>query len=311
MLFGTVLLHLMPDMGEFLLEYQNAQNKHIDYPVMEVTICFGFIVVMLLERGIGSRYRQKFQDGNNVFRVGESNDPVAEKTTEFSNSKQTATDSVARQNSTSQFLESGDTGTAVGENGMLTLNPDIKDYVFAVGISVHALIEGIEVGFMEDASSTLFTPLIELILHKMMLAMSLVIQLFRGRVNWKATATIGVIYSMISPIGMAIGMAISESGSANTSSGMLTEAIFQALGSGALIYVVLMVILKKEFLTEDRHPQKCLFFLVGFLMVAAITFVPHDHGGGDNGHGHGHHNLASGGQGCNVTATVQPSVPGR
>jgi zinc transporter ZupT len=107
--------------------------------------------------------------------------------------------------------------------------------------------------------------------------MALVIQLFRGGIKWKTTAVIGLIFSLITPIGIATGTAIDESGSTNTASGKLAESILQALGEGTLLYVVVMGVLLTEFSTEDRYLQKCLCFLVGFLMIAAISFVPHEH----------------------------------
>lgn len=301
MILGTVLLHLMPDMEEFLRGYEEDKNLHIDYPVLEVTIVFAFTLTMALDKGIASRYSQKRRlgpDADVKFRLGEleakANDPVSEKTTE-SATKQTAIDSVEIQ---TNGLKSGDEDL---EAGALNRYPGFQEYTFAFGISVHAMIEGMGVGFMDDASSTLFTPLVELILHKIMLAVSLVVQLFRGRVNWKATAVIGVIYSMVTPIAIAIGIGITENGSSETPSGMLSEGIFQAVGSGVLIYVITVVILLTEFSTRDRNTEKFFFFLVGFLMVAIISFVPHDHGGseGDHGHSHGHGNVHL----CNATAT--------
>ena len=288
----------MPEITESFNAFREEEGKDIDYPVMEVTIGFGFILIFLLEKGIGAiARRQKQQTAGKMqknkddpsaaevsfnFKAGESDDQMSKNMTEFS--KQTATDDVVRQNSTSELVESQ--GTAVCECAevyeMLAHNPGIKEYAFVFALCLHALIEGVVVGFF-DESSKVFTLLIGLALHKIPVAMALVIQLFRGRVKWKTTAVIGVVFSVISPVGIAIGTAIEESGSTNTPSGMLAESILQALGTGTLLYVVTMGILLTEFSAEDRHFQKCLCFLVGFLVIAAISFVPHEH----DEHGHG------------------------
>jgi zinc transporter 1/2/3 len=285
MILGTVLLHLMPDMEEKLHDYEG--ENHIDYPVLEITVIFALVLTMVLDKGIGSRYSQKMQSNHTGptgvnFQVGERADPVSpvpEKTTEFS-TKQTDNDSMPRQESTSDFLESGRVEV---ENGPFNLKPGIKEYAFAFGISVHAMMEGMGVGFQEDASNTLYTPLSELILHKIMLATSLVVQMFMGRVNWKATAIIGIIYSIVTPIAIAIGTGIIANDYTETPPGILAQAILQAVGSGVLLYVVTIVILAAEYSTSDMNTAKFFFFLIGFLMVAGISFIPHDHGG------HHHH----------------------
>jgi zinc transporter 1/2/3 len=285
-IFGTALLHLMPDIAETFNEYQKKEDKDIDYPVMEVTIGFGFILIFLLEKGIGARHQERLNAGKMqsddkddgylpevTSKVGKlDHHPVSDMTTKFS------TQAVTDRDDGSSKSEGTETGTVACECAkgyeMLALNPGIKEYAFAFALSLHSLIAGLVLGFFDEANKV-FTLLIGLALHKIPVAIALVIQLFRGRVKWKTTAVIGLIFSLITPIGIAIGTAIYESGSTNTPSGMLAEAILQALGAGTLLYVVAMGILMTEFSTEDRHFQKCLCFLVGFLVIAAISFVPH------------------------------------
>ena len=280
LIFGTVFLHLMPEITQVFATYQVEDNKHIDYPVMEVTIGFGFILVFLLEKGVGSRYHRKAEDNccnpdptEVNFKVGDSGDPVSEKPTETS--KQTTTDNVVRQTSTAQFIVSEDTG-CMNEFEMLALNPGIKEYAFVIALSLHALIEGLVAGFFDDSSKVL-TLLIGLALHKIPEGMVLVIQLFRGRVKWKMVAGIGIVFTTLSPIGLAIGTAVDESGSTNTPAGKLAESILQALGAGTLLYVVAMDILLTEFSTDEQQLQKWFCFVIGFSVIAGITFIPHEH----------------------------------
>jgi zinc transporter 1/2/3 len=269
----------MPEITDIFESYQTESNKNVGYPVMEATVVFGFILTFLLEKAIEARCRRKKtvmqsacdKDQEEASGVGDTVDhPVSERTEV---SKQT-TDSLNRPTvhpTTAQFISE----ERVSEIQMLALNPGIKEYALVIALSLHALIEGLVAGFLEDPEKV-FTLLLGLALHKIPEGMIVTIQLFRGRVKWKITAAIGIFFATLSPVGMAIATAIDESGTTNSASGQLAEAILQALGAGTLLYVVVMDILLTEFSTEDQSFRKCICFLAGFLFIAAISFIPHD-----------------------------------
>lgn len=56
---------------------------------------------------------------------------------------------------------------------MLASNPGIKEYAFAVALCLHALIEGVVVGYLDEPSKV-FTLLIGLALYKAPIAIALV-----------------------------------------------------------------------------------------------------------------------------------------
>lgn len=287
LIFSIVFLHLMPEIHEIFEGYTTVTDKHIDYPVMQVTVGFGFLLPFLLEKVIGEKFRGKKTVMQNDGQTEDAADPVSTKTEV---SKETTTDGVSRQDSSTKFIPE----QPFTELEMLARNPGIKEYCFVIAFSLHAVIEGLVAGFLSDTEKV-FTLLIGLALHKIPEGVVLVIQLFRGRVKWQTTAAIGIFFTMLSPIGMAIATAIRESGSSESSSGRLAEAILLSLGAGILFYVVVMDILLVEFspTAKEQPLRKCFYFLVGVLLIGGISFVPHEHEHFEE-------------EGCNVTLHMHP-----
>ena len=302
-IFGTVLLHLLPEVEETFRRYTEKTGVSVDYPVTEVTVGFGFMMVFLLEQAVGACRGHKRVDDSLIEPNEERNEerPVSQ-----------ISETVIDENGTvgkekkvygtvqNQSLPNEMTRIEPEDHHqhhshgfeLLTENPGIKEYTFAAALCLHALFEGLTLGFL-DKSGDVFQLLVGVTLHKAAIAITLVIQLVKGSVKWQVSVAIVIIFSMITPIGIGIGTAVEESGSTKNASGTLAESILQSIGTGTLLYVVVMGIIIEEFGSGDRHLQKSLCVFAGYLLVAALAFLPDDH--------HDHSDCH-----CNLTATVSP-----
>jgi zinc transporter ZupT len=146
----------MPKIAETFATYKEEKDKDIDYPVMEVTLGFGFILIFLLEKGLGAKnQKQPSARSRDSCQTNSLEMTVSEKTTQVSQQAVTDDLDLVKQNSTVQFVESNADGTVACECAkgyeMLARKPGVKEYAFAFALCLHALIEGVVVGFFDDA----------------------------------------------------------------------------------------------------------------------------------------------------------------
>jgi len=92
------------------------------------------------------------------------------------------------------------------------------------------------------------------------------------------------IFALTTPIGILIGMAITESDK-------LVDTTFMSLSGGTFIYVACSEIIVAEFDKGKHNWIKMLLVLLGGVIITVLWFFGghnHGHGGEDHG-GHGGH----------------------
>lgn len=125
LIFGTVLLHLNPEITEVFAEYQEKAGKHVDYPVM---VGFGFMLSFLLEKGAGSTQKvdpskDEPKEGDDLIRdpkeddccdpsereLNEFSEPVSEQTSSKGSKQAMAiTMNTSKRTSTTEVIMEGE-----------------------------------------------------------------------------------------------------------------------------------------------------------------------------------------------------------
>ncbi|KAI0507181.1 hypothetical protein KFK09_013302 [Dendrobium nobile] len=118
--------------------------------------------------------------------------------------------------------------------------------VLELGIVVHSVIIGVSLGTSESAKT--IKPLVgALSFHQFFEGVGLggcIVQAnFRGR----ATVIMAIFFSLTAPFGIALGIAISSSYNANSSTALIIEGVFDAASAGILIYMSLVDLLAADF----------------------------------------------------------------
>lgn len=111
---------------------------------------------------------------------------------------------------------------------------------------------------------------VAIVVHKSIIVFSLAVKLVQSGVPplWLA-AYVGV-FAMMSPVGIAIGISVME---AQLSSGALIQAVLEGLAAGTFIYITFLEILPHELNSSGKQLLKVLFILLGFGIMAALTFL--------------------------------------
>ncbi|KAG7232829.1 hypothetical protein INR49_008059 [Caranx melampygus] len=144
-----------------------------------------------------------------------------------------------------------------------------RSFMLFLSLSLHSVFEGLAIG-LQNTDSKVLEICIAILVHKSIIVFSLSVKLVQSAVRplW-VVAYIGV-FAMMSPLGIAIGISVME---AQLEAGALIQAVLEGLAAGTFIYITFLEILPHELNSPGQQLLKVLFILLGFSIMAALTFL--------------------------------------
>jgi len=172
----------------------------------------------------------------------------------------------------------GDSGrVSHSHHGQIRHTSSIRDLLTCVALSFHAVFEGLAVGLADD-TPTMWALCIGVGLHKYILAFCTGLELFTADKphSFKYNFTLIFMFAAMSPIGIALGIAVTTILNTGSVAYNLTTGILQALAAGTLLYVVVFEVLQRE-KRKEKVPGmvQLMFVLLGFFTIYAfVIFGP-------------------------------------
>lgn len=111
---------------------------------------------------------------------------------------------------------------------------------------------------------------IAILVHKSIIVFSLSVKLVQSAVRPLWVAAYIVVFAMMSPLGIAIGIGVME---AQLAAGPLIQAVLEGLAAGTFVYITFLEILPHELNSPGNQLLKVIFILLGFTIMAALTFL--------------------------------------
>lgn len=122
--------------------------------------------------------------------------------------------------------------------------------VLELGIIVHSVIIGIALGASESPKT--IKPLVAaLTFHQFFEGMGLGGCIAQAKLKFRAIAIMALFFSLTTPIGIAIGLGITNVYDENSPTALIVEGIFNSASAGILIYMALVDFLAADFM----HPR--------------------------------------------------------
>lgn len=144
-----------------------------------------------------------------------------------------------------------------------------------LALGAHAFFEGIAFGLQTTIESA-GQLAAGILIHKSAAAISLGGAFARTGYNVKQILLFLAIFSVIAPLGILIGMAITESNK-------IVDTIFMSVSGGTFIYVACSEIIVGEFDKGSKQWIKMLLVLAGgFLITILWFFDEHSHAEGEH-----------------------------
>lgn len=141
----------------------------------------------------------------------------------------------------------------------------LRGLLIVLALSVHELFEGLAVG-LEGSAANVWYLFGAVAAHKLVLAFCVGVELIVARTQkWLALVYV-FTFSVVSPLGIGIGILVSGGESGTTS---IVSSILQGLASGTLLYVVFFEILQKD----KAGLLQLVAVLFGFGLMFGLQFV--------------------------------------
>lgn len=149
-------------------------------------------------------------------------------------------------------------------------------YLMEAGIVFHSVVIGITLGVAAGNSFT--TLFIALCMHQFFEGFAIGSASVDTGLGWAKSAVLVGIYSLTTPVGIAIGIGIRETFNENSAEALMVEGILDAISAGILIYVVLVELMtplmtQSAWLREQRWWMQCLSFACFWGGVTVLAVI--------------------------------------
>ncbi|KAI3768056.1 hypothetical protein L2E82_18487 [Cichorium intybus] len=135
----------------------------------------------------------------------------------------------------------------------------IVSKVLELGIIVHSVIIGLSLGASESPK-TIKPLVVALTFHQFFEGIGLGGCIFQAEFKSLAVILMGAFFSLTTPIGIVIGILITNSYDENSSTALIVEGVLNSASAGILIYMALVDLLSPDFMNPRMQKNKMLQF---------------------------------------------------
>ncbi|XP_022068134.2 zinc transporter ZIP1 [Acanthochromis polyacanthus] len=239
--FATCLLDLLPDYLQSISEAFSNAGITLQFPLPEFIVAMGFFLVLVLEQIVLA-----FKD--------RSSSHQEERRTLLADS------SIQPRRRSSDGHSHAD----------LSSQSALRAFILVFSLSLHSVFEGLAVGLLENAGDILEICL-AMMIHKSIVSFSLTVKLSQGRLRRSAVAGCLLLFAAMSPLGIAVGVALTET--KTSPQHQLARCALEGLAGGTFFYITFMEILPHELVNPANRIPKVAMLLVGFAVVTAVLFI--------------------------------------
>lgn len=127
----------------------------------------------------------------------------------------------------------------------------VTAYTMELGCIFHSIIIGVGVGVITNDRQLVITLMIALAIHQGLEALALGSVLAITSFPWIKKVLMLFLYTITTPIGIAIGISIASSYDPTSTTSMAIQGTFNGVSSGMLIYIGMYQLIAEEFSRED------------------------------------------------------------
>ncbi|XP_073525381.1 uncharacterized protein [Phyllobates terribilis] len=168
---------------------------------------------------------------------------------------------------------SHDDATVVG-SAEATGRLELIGNVLELGIMVHSVIIGVTLG-TAGSLSTIKPLMAALCFHQFFEGMGLGGCIAQAKFKWRAMLTMAMFFCLTTPLGLAIGIGITNIYNENSPTSLIVQGVFDSAASGILIYMALVDLLAADFMNPrvQNNPRIQLGSNISLLLGAGCMSV--------------------------------------
>ncbi|XP_074643502.1 zinc transporter ZIP3-like [Tubulanus polymorphus] len=280
---GVCFIGLIPALTHKFTEVLETNAIDVHYPVSELTVVFGFFVIVFVEQLIMA-CQEKRANHRGEFAVVEMNSlPVKDNDANGGTAETSYTDMPPSDEDLAVFSQEehplanksaperdNNHGHCHDVAGIgVDSESSVRSYILLLALSVHSVFEGMALGLQEDAAKTI-NLFIAVVIHESLVFFAMGVSIAKINVSLKAAVQLSLVLSLMIPAGVGLGIGV---GNVEGFAGGLSSAILQAIAAGTFIYVIFLEVLPNEIGHHNRDIIKLVLVFVGFLLIAGLQYI--------------------------------------
>lgn len=157
------------------------------------------------------------------------------------------------------------------QHSAIAKNTSVQGLLTVLALSFHAIFEGLAVGLEPSISSVIYLAA-AIATHKLVIAFCVGMELYVAGASTKTTLGYLSIFSMVTPIGIAVGLALGHFKNDSENLGP-APTILQGMAAGTLLYVVFFEVLARERANEKSGLLQLAAIIVGFMLMLGLQIA--------------------------------------
>ncbi|XP_064619241.1 zinc transporter ZIP1-like [Lineus longissimus] len=293
---GTCFMDLFPEVKDRMVEVFFVLKIYSTFPIAEFLMIFGFFLILIIEQislSVKERHFEESEVGKPLLRKSHKqktyqtvnidhacDENHIHESFQHSYSSQRSFEGISDQpiSAAPSFTNSltGEDDDSIVMDGDHSMHVDqsshstVRSMILVIALSLHSVFEGLAVG-LQPTSEEVLQIFSALVLHKCILAFSLGLNLMQSKFGRGATIRANLLFSITSPVGIGIGIAIVDLSESMYSS--LANGLLQGIACGTFLYVTFFEVLPHEFNNSDNRLLKLFFLILGYSTIVAIQFI--------------------------------------
>lgn len=157
------------------------------------------------------------------------------------------------------------------QHGAMIQNTSVQGLLTVLALSFHAIFEGLAVGLEPSISSVAYLAA-AIATHKLVISFCVGMELYVAGASTRTTLGYLSIFSMVTPIGIAVGLVLDHFKNDSENLGP-TPTILQGMAAGTLLYVVFFEVLARERANEKSGLLQLVAIIIGFTLMLGLQIA--------------------------------------
>ncbi|XP_065001437.1 zinc transporter 8-like [Musa acuminata AAA Group] len=254
-ILATGFIHILPDAFENLTSPCLASSPWQDFPFAGFGAMVAAVATLMIDT-LATGYFNRLHRKNMRTTASDETTADVEKTSDGADHVHT-------------HATHGHAHGSDGDASAQLIRNRVISQVLELGIVVHSVIIGISLGASEVPST--IRPLVAaLSFHQFFEGMGLGGCIVQAKFKAKSIVTMGLFFSLTTPVGIAIGIGIASVYDENSPTALIVEGCLNSVASGILIYMALVDLLAADFMNPRVQSKARLQFMINVsLLVGA------------------------------------------
>lgn len=148
----------------------------------------------------------------------------------------------------------------------------VRYLLVVLALSLHALFEGLAIG-LQTSIANIWYLFIAVSIHSATILFYISLELILAKTEIRRIVTHVAILSFTSPLGVFMGLLITQTSNMNTQAKSTAVVLLEGLSAGTLLYITFFEVLNRE---KDRRAfiiKRAVCILAGFVLMAVLQCV--------------------------------------